>query len=293
MHENNTPLVSVCIQTYQHAAYIEQCIESVVEQQTPFDFEIIIGEDGSTDGTAEICRELQKKHPDIIELFERDRKDVIFVNGMPTGRNNLFQNIEASSGKYIALCEGDDYWTNNAKLATQVAIMEEREEIVASCHNTTIMENGSPVRNFSNFDKNELSFVDVTSYTSPFHTSSYIFRKSKFMRPEWFNQVASLDMAIFSVIASQGVTYYFQETFSVYRKHQEGITRHPFNRGYYLHFERIKLLDFLLNTLTLNKEEINHVNALKKRHVQGINSYFDNTFTKRLLQKVKQTLFGQ
>src|SRR5690606_9059601 len=92
--------------------------------QTTFPFEIILGEDESSDGTREICIQYAAKHPDKIKLFLRSRKDVIYINGNPTGRFNFIENLKACSGKYIALCEGDDYWTDPLKLQKQVDFLE-------------------------------------------------------------------------------------------------------------------------------------------------------------------------
>lgn len=123
------PLVSVCIPTYNHAAYIAECLDSVLMQETDFPFEIIIGEDDSTDGTREICKTYAEKYPNKIRLFLRDDKDKIIINGLKTGRSNNIKNFDAARGKYIALCEGDDYWIDNNKLMKQVRILDENKDI--------------------------------------------------------------------------------------------------------------------------------------------------------------------
>ncbi len=118
------PTVSVNIVTYNHAKYISQAIEGALKQKTNFPFEILIGEDDSSDGTREICIEYAKNHPEKIRLFLNDRKNVIYINGRPTGRWNMINLIKNSKGKYIALCEGDDYWTDPYKLQKQVDFLE-------------------------------------------------------------------------------------------------------------------------------------------------------------------------
>lgn len=125
------PLVSVVTVTYQHAPYIGACVESVLAQEAPFPIEHLIGEDGSTDGTREACLALAHAHPGRIRLFLRDRKDVIHIMGRPTGRANVLALYEAARGKYIAVCPGDDHWTDPGKLARQVALMESRPELSA------------------------------------------------------------------------------------------------------------------------------------------------------------------
>lgn len=114
------PVVSVCIQTYQHASFIAECLDSVLMQETDFPFEIIVGEDDSTDGTREICKTYAEKYPNKIRLFLRSEKDKIYINGKKTGRFNFIENLKAARGEYIALCDGDDYWINTMKLQEQI-----------------------------------------------------------------------------------------------------------------------------------------------------------------------------
>lgn len=102
-------------------------------QRTTFPFEIILGEDESSDGTRKICKAYAEKYPDKIKLFLRSRKDVIYINGNATGRFNMIENLKACKGKYIALCEGDDYWTDPLKLQKQVDLLEASPQLVA-CH---------------------------------------------------------------------------------------------------------------------------------------------------------------
>ena len=120
-------LVSVCVQTYNHEKYIKQCLDSILAQVTSFDFEIILGEDDSNDNTRNICIDYAKNSPEKIKLFLRHRKDVIYINNVPTGRYNFISNLNESRGKYIALCEGDDYWTDKNKLQKQVDFLKSKD----------------------------------------------------------------------------------------------------------------------------------------------------------------------
>src|SRR5690606_1387456 len=119
-HDNvSAPVVSGCVQTYQQVKYISKCLDSILAQRTDFPFEIVLGEDESNDGTREICKAYQEKYPEKIRLFLRRRQDVIFIDGKPTGRYNMLENLRMARGKYIALCEGDDYWIDTEKLSKQ------------------------------------------------------------------------------------------------------------------------------------------------------------------------------
>jgi len=108
--------VSICITTYNHEEYISQALDSVLAQATDFEFEILLGEDDSSDNTRTIVKKYQKMFPEKIRLYLNDRKNVIYINGMATGRWNFINNINHARGDYIALLEGDDYWVDNLKL---------------------------------------------------------------------------------------------------------------------------------------------------------------------------------
>ena len=114
------PLVSVKMLAYNHAPYIAQAIEGILQQKTNFPFELVIGEDCSTDGTREIVFEYQKKYPDIIRVITSDQNVGTKKNG--------YRTLKACRGKYVALCEGDDYWHNPLKLQKQVDYLESHLE---------------------------------------------------------------------------------------------------------------------------------------------------------------------
>lgn len=124
------PLVSVVIPTYQHADIIEQCVESVIAQRTTFPFELIIGEDGSSDGTRELVESLCRKYPEQITAIFQPRTNNFSINGRPTGRFNLLVCFKEAQGKYIAWCDGDDYFIDESKLARQVDCLESNTELI-------------------------------------------------------------------------------------------------------------------------------------------------------------------
>src|SRR5262249_48902745 len=134
------PLVTVIIPTYQHAAFIEQCLVSVLEQQTSFPVEILIGEDGSTDGTRAICLDFQQRYPERIRVLLRDRSSVVMIDGAPTGRANVIDLYQQARGTFIAICEGDDRWCDPQKLQTQVDRLLKDPTASASYHDTAIID---------------------------------------------------------------------------------------------------------------------------------------------------------
>ena len=114
------PVVSVQVSTYQHADFIRDCLDGILMQETDFPVEILIGEDESSDGTREICKAYADRHPDKIRLFLHRRENNIAIHGRPTGRFQSTYTRFKCRGTYIALCEGDDYWTDPLKLQKQV-----------------------------------------------------------------------------------------------------------------------------------------------------------------------------
>lgn len=128
--ETNKPLVSICCITYNHAPFIRKAIEGFLMQKTNFPIEILIHDDCSTDGTTEIVREYAEMYPDVIKpLYETENQ----YPKVGTAGIDMF-NYGRAQGKYIAYCEGDDYWTDPLKLQKQVDWMEANPEYSVCFH---------------------------------------------------------------------------------------------------------------------------------------------------------------
>lgn len=126
----STPLVSICCVTYNHAPFIRKCLDGFLMQTTNFPIEILIHDDCSTDGTTEIIREYEAKYPDLIfPLYEEENQ---YSRG-GAGKMDLY-NYNRARGKYVAYCEGDDYWTDPQKLQKQVDFMEANLEYSVCFH---------------------------------------------------------------------------------------------------------------------------------------------------------------
>lgn len=123
------PLVSICCLVYNHEPFLRQCLDGFVMQQTTFPFEAIVHDDASTDGSAAIIREYAEKYPDIIKPIYETENQYSKHNGTDSIFRLMVDAAMSPNSKYIALCEGDDYWTDPNKLQMQVDVMEADESI--------------------------------------------------------------------------------------------------------------------------------------------------------------------
>lgn len=142
MDKKSKTLISVCIITYNHEDYISDAIEGALMQDFGDNFEIIIGDDCSTDTTLEICGKYQKKHPSKIRVLEREKNIGMDANWAST--------IRSAKGAYIALCEGDDYWTDKRKLSKQYRFLNENQDY-SLCSHETYLEDPYSSNNFISF----------------------------------------------------------------------------------------------------------------------------------------------
>ncbi|TVZ59145.1 glycosyltransferase involved in cell wall biosynthesis [Flavobacteriaceae bacterium MAR_2010_105] len=221
------PLVSVCIQTYQHESYIAQCLDSVLHQSTTFNYEIILGEDASTDGTRAICKAYTQNFPDKIRLFLRQRKDVIFMNGLATGRYNFIQNLKSSRGKYIAILDGDDYWTDPFKLQKQVDFLESQSDYSICWTKYKILEGDTiqlPDWADSLFTTPSYE-ITYDNFSSPYctHTLSCMFRASAFTYRDILRFRFFKDNSLYLTCLQVGKGAVLNFYGGVYRKHDQGI----------------------------------------------------------------------
>lgn len=263
------PLVSVCIQTYQHKDFIAECIESAIKQKTNFPFEIIIGEDDSTDGTREVCKEYSEKYPHLIKLFLRSEKDKIYVYGQKTGRHNYIENLKTAKGKYIALLDGDDYWTDEQKLQKQADFMEANPGCSLSYHKIfyqdifkTPEEKPGSFWQDPNIRFTIQAFFEHECFISP--VSCMLRKKNIEEMPSWFYEVPILDLPLFLYNALKGDIGFIPETMGVYRSHPGGMWRGQRSPGNTIRYWR------MYKTLADNMPEQYREKLLQNRHKKGV-----------------------
>ncbi len=165
------PLVSVKMITYNHAPYIAQAIEGVLQQKTNFHFELVIGEDCSTDGTREIVFEYKKKYPDIIRVITSEQNVGMKKNG--------YRTMKACRGKYIAFCEGDDYWHHTEKLQKQVDYLETHPAygLVHTEFDMYYADSGWTIQSYHLFRKDEpenANFMTILDGKCPIRTCTVV-----------------------------------------------------------------------------------------------------------------------
>jgi glycosyltransferase involved in cell wall biosynthesis len=222
------PLVSVCVQTYQHEETIARCLDGILMQRVDFPMEILLSEDESSDGTREICMQYARDYPDRIRLFLHRRENNIWVNGRPSGRFGFLYNLMQSNGQYLAICEGDDYWTDPQKIQKQINAMNRHPQILISFHPAVEVVGGKEQQkkvicnhadNKCVFDLNEV----ILGSGSFMPTASLVFRREAVdLLPPWIDQAPVADTFIQVYASSRGGALYIPEIMSVYNRFLPG-----------------------------------------------------------------------
>ncbi len=216
-------MVSVSMITYNHEKFIAEAIEGVVMQKTNFPFELVIGEDCSTDSTRAICIEYQKKYPDIIKLRLPETNQGMMLNWI--------NNINFGQGKYTALCDGDDYWSDPYKLQKQVDFMEANPDFAMCSHKVHTLMCGVLDENIE-IEKDVLTTEDLIQKDWALLTASIFFRKDAHKTPDWYYTVKNGDYALQLIVSLSGKIKFLPEYMAVYRQHLGGMssTLKPLNQ---------------------------------------------------------------
>lgn len=222
--ESNTSkvMISVCCITYNHEKFISKAVDGFLMQRTNFKYEILIGEDCSTDGTRAILDKYTEKYPDKIKIITS--KNNVGAN------NNAIRTIKAAKGRYIAFCDGDDFWIDPNKLQKQVDFLERSPNYVICCHyykeidspGNLLYVNPNPV--ILEYDYNDL-IVNRQAETA---TSSVVVRKdciTDLFDQQWYPNCNAADkfLKLFATFHSRKKIYVIPEVMSCYRKHKGGV----------------------------------------------------------------------
>lgn len=222
---NTIPLVSISCITYNHESYIRDAIEGFLMQKTTFPVEILIHDDASTDKTADIVREYEAKYPNLI-------KPIYQTENQYSKRNGIIGRIQRgrARGKYYAMCEGDDYWTDPFKLQKQVDFMEENPQYPFCCHRFKILnESDGEFRDeyAHNFYNDADLIIDIDLFTKIWITQplTSLIRKTVLLDilPEIANYKYSRDVHLFYLLLKRGNGISLNQFMGIYRWHDEGI----------------------------------------------------------------------
>jgi len=213
-------VVSIVCATYNHEKYISKAIDGFLMQKTNFPFEILLGEDCSIDKTRNIILDYQKKFPNII-------KPIYWERNVGASRN-WGTLLDTAEGKYIANCEGDDYWTDPMKLQKQVNLLDKHPETVMSVAYTDVYEhkknNLKYIKTYHGNDKILQGFEEVKKYY--FHTSTYVIRADvlkKVINTLSLENIVPYDSTLRYMLITYGPFALLPEVVSIYRVTGDGI----------------------------------------------------------------------
>lgn len=216
---DNPPLVSILCITFNHEKYIHEALDSFLMQNTNFPIEIIVADDASTDGTQAVIKKYQDNYPELIKPILRKKN----IGPQP----NWIDAAQNCQGKYIALCEGDDYWTDPYKLQKQVDFLETNEDY-SICFHKVLIQNGEK---FSDQYKKRVPIPKDTSTIADLakgnfiNTPSILFRRKHLPNPlpKYMNEAPIGDYPLLLNLAMHGKIKFINESMAVYRKHDSSM----------------------------------------------------------------------
>ncbi len=215
-------LVSITYTAYNHEKYLAQALDSFLMQQTDFEYEVLVHDDASTDNTVSIIREYESRYPHIIKPWYQSENQ--WSKGI---RLHTAYNLPRARGKYIAMCDGDDYWTDPFKLQKQVDYMEANPDCTLCFHAIELIKNNQkPTGRFIKpYDESCIVPIeDIIIGGGGFIGTNAVIIPKKYLQtlPEFYLRAPVADVPLQLYLASQGSVYYINEIMSAYRQGVEG-----------------------------------------------------------------------
>ena len=216
MLENFNVTVSIICSAYNHEKYIRTTIEGFLMQKTDFKFEVLIHDDASTDKTARIIREYEEKYPEIIKPIYQSENQ--YSKGIKVAKTYIYPKIK---GEYVALCEGDDFWTDEDKLQTQVNFLKKHPEYVACAHahkQIDMRDNSETEKHAFNYSGTVTASQIIQGDGNLFATNSTVYKKEAFLTNMIFRENSPVgDYPLMIQMAFLGKVYYIDKVMSCYR----------------------------------------------------------------------------
>ena len=215
--------LSVSIVTYQEVDYIRQTLDSVLQQKTDFAFEVVVGDDASTDGTREILEDIRAQWPDQVRLLLPEKNYGDF------GLSNFMATLDACRGEYVAFLDGDDFWTSNAKLQRQVDFLDAHPECALCGHRIDhVSDNGDVERSRRPAPGDRVYPIDALLLDNFVHKISTVARRSAIATlPDWYRttRIASADWVFNVLVGRGGQVGFIDETMAVHRLRQGNLSQ--------------------------------------------------------------------
>lgn len=286
MVENDNLMVTVNCLVYNHEPFLRQCLDGFVMQKTTFKFEVIVHDDASTDRSADIIREYAERYPNIIRpVFEKENQ---YSKGVTRELLHIIF-VPKCSSKYIAYCEGDDYWTDPLKLQTQVDFMERHPEFVVSSHlhdvyneRTKELFHEDSFCNFEYITENKSEYFEYTYFDGWFtHPLTCMYRNEKVLRDIPAEKYPYfIDTVFFYYVLRGKKGALLNNNMAVYRIHDGGIySGAPMLNNYKRNISNLFLIykvegeRRVLNALVYNESRCVSYYLVERRFRDAINEF--------------------
>ena len=289
MKDQEKPSVAIRCLVYNHELYLRQCLDSIVMQITDFPYFAVVHDDCSNDNSVAIIKEYHSKYPNkIVPIFE-------IKNCYTTDWRVADRKITEAYGtaKYIATCEGDDYWTDPYKLQKQVDFLESHPDYAVCAHETIITDEqyhtqdqlySKVVINNSIIPKTRIDYTfNDTLKGNIFHLSSMLYRHKDLIEfPQWRYRISAGDMILFRYLGSCGKTYWFPDVMSVYRGHMGSVTHTESVYNSAIRFNELNIKVMRLLNRFWNRKYQNRIYPIIAQY------YADNAwlYTKRSMRNI-------
>jgi glycosyltransferase involved in cell wall biosynthesis len=283
--------VSVTIITYNQKNFIRKAIDSALAQETNFPFEILVGDDFSSDGTREIIQEYERLHPGKVIGVLHPR------NMGKNGGINFLETLKLAKGEYYALMDGDDYWTNPTKLQKQVDFLDANPQCSAVFHNAEIIyEDGSPSYLLNGPDmKTYYTLDDLVGEQEIWFmaTSSTMYRNSIKEYPAWFRESSSGDIPRLILKAKMGPIGYIPGVMSVYRKNRAGASFHDYEWDERFLRNRIQMYSDINRELDFKYDRVLRKNIARYYRLMLDAKQYEQSYFRRAFYALKYLYMAQ